>query len=1024
MTNFIIRIYRFFQKKRVLFYSLLIACSIIFVYFGSKVEYEEDISKLLPPSDESDGSEKVVFANLKVKDKLFVVFAPGKESISSKELAAVCGDFVDSLLAEDASHKKQVIDAALYRIDDDLIRDGIEFIYRHLPLFLDSDDYRKMDSLLTKENIERQMAENYAALLSPAGMAFRETVARDPVAFRTIFTDKLNVFSEGAGANYILYDQHFFTPDTLLALAFISPNFLSFNSKESIKLIEMLEGKIAQFQTTHPDVKISYHGAPAQSVYNSRQIKKDLVTTLVISLLIISVIILYCFRNKLSLFYLLAPVVFGTFFSLTMVYFIKGSMSLQAMGIGAVVLGVALSYSLHVLTHFKYVTDPEIVIKDQTTPLILSCLTTVGAFTALLFTQSELLKDFGIFASLALIGTTIFSLICLPQFFNPEKNKRSDTAFWYLEKINSYPLERRTRLIIGIVALSLVCLVTGRWVTFDADLKNIGYHEKQVVDSRELLNEHTIPGYTTMYYATTSHNLDSALILNRQMSDLMDTLGREKKIRSFSKAASLFLPESAQQDKIERWNRYWTPERKEQTGLELIKAGETYHFKAEMFQPFFAALDTDYRPVSLYDSGIIPPAMLNNLIEYTDSTYIVFTPVQLEAKNLAEVNNRVAANKKFIVIDPFFYTKDMVLLLNRDFDITLGISSIFVFIVLLLSYRNLVLAVLGFLPMALSWYIVLGIMGIFGIQFNLINIIISTFIFGIGVDYSIYVMDGLLAGYRSKYQLLTYHKTAIFFSAIVLIIGIASLLFATHPAISSIGLSTLIGMSTAVLIAYSLQPFLFYRLIKRPVARGKAPFSLHNFFHITLSGFFQKREGWGKRGFTEKERMINNFAYKGTKVVSTLRKEINATQNYEALEPYIKNGERFLEYGCGCGYLAYWIGFKRKENRITAYDSDKNALAVAEHCYLKNEWITFTSDIQNVLEKSYDVVILNKVTADDEPDIRQVIADAHTVVIRKKDFAEIWEIPIANGFTEIMESDKLFVFFEKKGNLINKAKWK
>jgi predicted RND superfamily exporter protein len=103
-------------------------------------------------------------------------------------------------------------------------------------------------------------------------------------------------------------------------------------------------------------------------------------------------------------------------------------------------------------------------------------------------------------------------------------------------------------------------------------------------------------------------------------------------------------------------------------------------------------------------------------------------------------------------------------------------------------------------------------MAIFGLPFNLINIVISTFIFGFGVDYSIFIMVGLLADFRTRRKLLTYHKTAIVFSAVVLIIGIASLLFATHPAMASIGISTLIGMSTVVLLSYSLQPFLFYGL--------------------------------------------------------------------------------------------------------------------------------------------------------------------------------------------------------------------
>ena len=38
----------------------------------------------------------------------------------------------------------------------------------------------------------------------------------------------------------------------------------------------------------------------------------------------------------------------------------------------------------------------------------------IGAFAGLLFTDSQLLRDFGLFASLTLVGTTLFSLVLLP----------------------------------------------------------------------------------------------------------------------------------------------------------------------------------------------------------------------------------------------------------------------------------------------------------------------------------------------------------------------------------------------------------------------------------------------------------------------------------------------------------------------------------------------------------------------------------------------------------------------------------
>ena len=158
--------------------------------------------------------------------------------------------------------------------------------------------------------------------------------------------------------------------------------------------------------------------------------------------------------------------------------------------------------------------------------------------------------------------------------------------------------------------------------------------------------------------------------------------------------------------------------------------------------------------------------------------------------------------------------------MSEDFNVLQWLSMLFVFVVLLISFHyDWKLTLLGFAPILLSWLIVLGAMVIFDVRFNLINIIISTFIFGIGVDYSIFVINGLIGDRSQENRLLGYHKTAIFFSAVILIVTVSSMLIAVHPAIKSVGFSTLIGLLSAVILSYVVQPAV-YRKIKKGVRRS------------------------------------------------------------------------------------------------------------------------------------------------------------------------------------------------------------
>ena len=74
MEKITIAIYNFLKERKWLMYTLLIASTLVFGYFGMKVEYEENIAKLLPPS-ESNADGAMAFENIEVKNKIFVQVA-------------------------------------------------------------------------------------------------------------------------------------------------------------------------------------------------------------------------------------------------------------------------------------------------------------------------------------------------------------------------------------------------------------------------------------------------------------------------------------------------------------------------------------------------------------------------------------------------------------------------------------------------------------------------------------------------------------------------------------------------------------------------------------------------------------------------------------------------------------------------------------------------------------------------------------------------------------------------------------
>ena len=808
MTNYFICIYHYFRNHRLICWLSMVVLFVFFGYFATQIHLEEDINKLMPSSKNEDGTTKLAFADLKIKDKTFLLFED-TGGVGSSKLHETCDAFVDSLLAED---KDSVIGDIFYRLDEDLLPEAVDYLSNHLPAYIDTTAYARFDSLLTREHFVQQMLQNHEDLVSEVGEMFPELVEMDPMGMRNVLAEQMKpLLSAGS---YQTIDNHFFVPDSTVCIAFITPRFSSTNTGQGSALFEQLNKLISQFAISHPNIRITYHGTPASGYYNSTQIKHDLTTTITGALVLVLLFLLFCFRRWDTIPLLLLPVVFGTLFGLSMMYWLKGEFSLLALGIGGVVLGVALSYVLHILTHHQYVGDGEKMLRDQVKPVLLGCITTIGSFAGLIFINTALLQDFGLFAAFAILGTTLFSLTYLPQMLS---SKTNPSSFKWLDRINSYPFDQKKPLLA--VVLLVVVIGVGAYfvggIRFDADMHNLGYLDDMTEYSEQLLRKKTYTGDKTKYFASQGKTMEEAVVKFAILDHKLDSMQQLGLVKSYTRTNQIFVPMRVQQERIQAWKNFWSQDRLAKVRTLIAQTAPQADLNAEAFDTFFTMATNEYEPDSLYAAGLIPEGYQSTMMEQSyGGDYLCFTSVRCKNDSVRSnesdyirICDAIASNPNLLVLDTYYYTTDTLLQMNDDFNVLQWLSMLFVFVVLLLSFHfNLKHTLLGFMPILLSWLIVLGAMVLFDVRFNLISIIISTFIFGIGVDYSIFVMNGLISDKDNKLQ---YHKTAILLSAVTLLTTVSSMLIATHPAIRSVGFSTLVGLLSAVILAYVLQPAVY-----------------------------------------------------------------------------------------------------------------------------------------------------------------------------------------------------------------------
>lgn len=809
MIRFFTLIYDWFDRRPITFYAVLTLLIAVCIILASQIKFQEDISSFF---NNKDGQEHI-FDNIKAKDKIIVMIS----GASPDSVIEASQRFTGALSSLD---KNGLIKSVTDRIDKDAIWKALSFIYDYLPIFLDDQDYEKLRGKICEDSIMSAVANVYKLLTSPAGIAAGDILLRDPLNIGTDLPEQFLKFLPDL--KYTTYKDRIFTDDLSCMLIFIDPTNGLSDTGNNDDLISYLE--TAANNTKTDDINIKFIGGPVIAVYNARQIKTDATITLSIALVIVLSVIFLSFRNKLSVPLVIIPPLFGAVFALAAVWLIQGRISAIAIGAGSVVIGISMSYSTHIISHTNHISSPHLIIKELSKPLTIGCLTTIGAFAALIFTTSPILQDLGLFSVFALTGTTLFCLIFMPHFLKKMDNTGDSRLLSIIERCNEYSYDSNKWITTAVFIAAVTSLFFYDKVEFDDNLSNINYMPESIVEAEQQSIKILGDESNNIWLVTNSDNLNELIYSYTELEELLYKLKDCSQIIDFSTAGKLIVPPREQTGRINKWNDFWNMHKEQVLSL-LNSAAAKYGFRKEAFKEADSLLSRNYTICRYTTKEIMNIPGLSEWFSSSDGTYSILSRISIEEDNKDSVYSLINECNSTAVIDRAYFSSIMVENTSEDFNNILLVSSLIVFVALLLTYGRIELTLLTFLPMAVSWIVILGLMAILDIKFNIINIILATFIFGIGDDFSIFIMDGLIQEYKNGQKTLKAHKTAIFFSAFTAIAGMGVLILAKHPALKSIAMISVIGLCVVVLVSYTVQPFLFKTLIISQTKKGGFPYT-------------------------------------------------------------------------------------------------------------------------------------------------------------------------------------------------------
>ena len=833
MTTFFLSVYTYFSHRRGLLYILLVSLVVLFAFSASHIRFKEDISRFLPENKENkrinDAYQYMASSNTTTIYCTFTTDSTSPpESNFSYQAAAI--DAVAERLEKriDSSYIKSIF----FRVDPREMMDITSFVIKNMPYFLEEDDYRRMDTLLTREAIARQLLLNKDNLNSPAGMIMRDIYLHDPLLMAGGLLRKLQNFQ--VNDQFRLYEDHLFNAENQ-AILFIESAIPASETGTNGLFIDSLKLVLAETEKDFPGITFDCFGAAEIGVANARQIQKDTLFSMSLAVVIILVLMLYAFRNGRKIALVFASVLFGGIFALATLNLISGDVSIIAVGISSIMFGIAINYPLHFLEYHSHAPDTPTVIKGVTEPLTIGNITTVCAFSSLVFIGSDAMKDLGLFASLLLIGTILFVLFFLPHLLpvkkktpHPETNGQKAEGKTLFGRLIAYPFEYNRKLALAIILLTIFFSFFSGDARFETNMQNINYmtdsHKQSYEKMMGLLNKNQ----HVMYYVTEGKDLDAALGASENQMPVLQSLVDEGELYRIGGIGSFFPSRARQQTQLNRWEAFWSMRRDSVITL-LQEESRKTGFREGAFQSFEEMVENKWEVVELSHFDLIKETFAQNYISNKNDRAAVIHLLYMEAAKAPEIEQLLnAQDPTSIAFDAGSITRRMVASLSDQFNYLLYICGFIVFALLLFSLGRIELSLISFLPLALGWVWILGIMNIFDIRFNIINIILATFIFGQGDDYTILMTEGLMHEYAYRRKVLLSYKKSIALSALIMLTGMGMLIFAKHPALQSLAEVALIGMISVVIMAYLFPPLLFRLLTMKKGKKRVMPITLKN----------------------------------------------------------------------------------------------------------------------------------------------------------------------------------------------------
>lgn len=322
----------------------------------------------------------------------------------------------------------------------------------------------------TVEGLRDAIAEAVDSLASPAGMALKALVPRDPTLETLAVIEQLRPAGTPATRSGV-----WASPDGSRALLIARTRASGSDTDAQQEALAAVEAAFSRAAAGRAQTKLLVTGPGVMSVRARAMIRHDVERLAAVSLAIVAAMLLAVYRSPRALALGLVPVASGALAGVAAVSLGFGEVHGLTLGFGTTLIGEAVDYSIYLFVQSEraeQAADARWLAGFWPT-IRLGVLTSIAGFCALLFAGLPGLAQLGVYSIAGLVAAAAVTRFVLPALLPATFRIRdvSGAGAWLMARFASLARWRWT--VAAIAVASAAALVWHARALWDADIASL-----------------------------------------------------------------------------------------------------------------------------------------------------------------------------------------------------------------------------------------------------------------------------------------------------------------------------------------------------------------------------------------------------------------------------------------------------------------------------------------------------------------------------------------------------------------------